>query len=156
DAAGDQRICIELREPTQLGTVVEQAGVEEVGAQAARLGLELAKAQHARIDRELHERLRQPALFSRLRVGNHHGEDPCSNSPASISTASAPPPARGSKAGWPAIAPIVFACRRSRPRPLTWRDASKNWRASKGISSWPKKRVIRVWRFTPGTNRAMW
>nr|ACN62979.1 orotate phosphoribosyltransferase [Diaphorobacter sp. PCA039] len=46
DAAGHQGLCIELRQPPELGAVVEQTGVEEIRAQAACLGLEFTKAQH--------------------------------------------------------------------------------------------------------------
>jgi hypothetical protein len=43
----------------QLGAVVEQAGVEEIGRQAPGLGLELTKAQHAGFHRKAHEFLGQ-------------------------------------------------------------------------------------------------
>jgi hypothetical protein len=55
DARGHQALCIELRQTAQLGAVIEETGIEEVGRQAPRLGLELAEAQHAGIDREGHE-----------------------------------------------------------------------------------------------------
>ena len=47
DATGDEGLCIELGQLTQLGTIVEQACVKKVGRQASGLGLEFTKAQHA-------------------------------------------------------------------------------------------------------------
>ena len=69
DAAGDEGLCIELRELAQLGPVIKQACVEKIRRQAAGLGLELTEAQHAGLDRELHEVLSQG-------VGGVHGDIP--------------------------------------------------------------------------------
>jgi hypothetical protein len=41
-----QALDIGLRQAVELGAVVEQPGVEEIGAEAPRLGFELAEAQH--------------------------------------------------------------------------------------------------------------
>ncbi|MCY1553513.1 hypothetical protein D9M68_900050 [compost metagenome] len=77
DAAFQQGFCIELREPAELGAVIEQAGVEKVRREPPRLGLELAKAQHARVDAELHEILCQSGTFGGVVHRTHfqrHGE----------------------------------------------------------------------------------
>jgi exodeoxyribonuclease III len=50
-----QTTRIELRQPAELGAIIEQTGVEKIRAQAPRLGLELPKTQHAGFDCELHE-----------------------------------------------------------------------------------------------------
>jgi hypothetical protein len=70
NARGDDALCIELRQPAELGAIVKQAGVEKIGGKPAGLGLEFAKAQHAGIHRKLHEILRQ----SISACINHHGE----------------------------------------------------------------------------------
>ena len=75
DATGNQPLCIELGQPAQLGAIVKQAGIEEIGAQAPGLGLEFAKAQDARIHRELHKFLGQLILTCIAR----HRRFPCSN-----------------------------------------------------------------------------
>ncbi len=41
-----QRLCIKPRQPPQRGAAIEQAGVEKVRRQPARLGLELTERQH--------------------------------------------------------------------------------------------------------------
>jgi hypothetical protein len=60
---GQQVARIELRQPPELGPVVEQAGVEKIRAHAPGLGLELPEAQHARLHGKLHEFLCQRAVL---------------------------------------------------------------------------------------------
>ena len=59
---------IKLRQPAQLGAIVEPAGIEKVRAHAPGLGLELPETQHACFDSELHEFLRQVALRRRCEI----------------------------------------------------------------------------------------
>ena len=59
---GQQLARIKLRQPAQLGAIVEQAGVEKIRAHAPGLGLELPEPQHPRLDGKLHEFLRQTAF----------------------------------------------------------------------------------------------
>ena len=69
-AAGNERLRIKLRQATELGAVVKQAGVEEIGALAPGLGLELAKAQNARFDGKLHKiQSQSTALLGRIGAG---------------------------------------------------------------------------------------
>ena len=83
EARGEQAARIKFGQPAELGAVVEQAGVEEIGREPARLGLEFAEAQHAGIDRELHEIERQRAAgCGRNRVNVHRqGILCCDSSP---------------------------------------------------------------------------
>src|SRR6218665_2386375 len=59
--------------------------------------------------------------------------------------ASARPPAGAWKVGSPPHGPIVFACRKSRPRPPIWPTGSSAWQTCRGTFIWPKKRAIRAW-----------
>jgi hypothetical protein len=47
DAGGEDAARVKIAESRQRSAVAEQAGIEEVGAESAGLGLEFAKAQHA-------------------------------------------------------------------------------------------------------------
>jgi hypothetical protein len=68
DTTGQQRFCIKFCQTAQLGPVVKQARVEEVGAQTPGFGLELPKPQHARLHRKTHKILRQTALLRGVRA----------------------------------------------------------------------------------------
>jgi hypothetical protein len=57
-----QALGIELRQSSQLGSIVKLAGVEKVGADTAGLGLEFTEPQHATIHNKLQEILGQRIL----------------------------------------------------------------------------------------------
>src|SRR6218665_102741 len=63
------------------------------------------------------------------------------------------PPAGPWKVAPPPHGPIVFACRKPRPRPPIWPTGSSAWQTCRGTFIWPKKRAIRAWGSTPATSR---
>ena len=62
DAAFEQALGIELGQSSQFGSIVKLAGVEEVGADTAGLGLEFTEPQHATIHNKLQKILGQRVL----------------------------------------------------------------------------------------------
>lgn len=67
EAAGLRRFRVEFGEPTQRIAVVEQAGVEKVGRQAACLGFEFAEAEHIAADGKFDEVLTKIHVQSKYR-----------------------------------------------------------------------------------------
>ena len=112
EARGDQAACIEFAEPAELGTVVEETGVEEVRRQSTSLGLEIAEAQHPGFHRELHECLRQRVSGGHVR----HRRTTPGFSPGHAQPERHPLGSQQRASFGLKIGPIVWGCRRSRPR----------------------------------------
>ena len=78
---GEDGLGVEIAEAGQRGAVVEQAGVEEIGRETARLGLELAEAQHALVAGEGNKILAEfhamfTSCFPERRNATHHQRKP--------------------------------------------------------------------------------
>ena len=85
----------------------------------------------------------------------HFWRHACSPSPASTSTVFARPPARAWRPGWKSTRPTRCACRKSKPKRLTWRASSRHWPACRATFISRKRRAILASGFTRVRRPAM-